>query len=226
MTTQRRALLLVGSPRGPKSTSESLGTYLLQRLQEQGMETETVRIYPALKSEDRLGGMFDALDRADLVILAFPLYVDSLPAAMTRVLELVAGRPRAARAIGKQQLVAIVNNGFPEVSQNDTALTICRLFAREAGFEWAGGLALSAGPAIDGKPLAEAGGMVRNVTQALDLAASALAEGQAIPQEATDLMARSIMPPWMYVMTGNLGWRIQAREHKAWSKLRARPYQT
>jgi len=41
MNAQIRVLLLVGSPKGPnKSTSESLGTYLLDRLQEKGLETE------------------------------------------------------------------------------------------------------------------------------------------------------------------------------------------
>jgi len=225
MTTQKRALLLVGSPRGAKSTSHSLGMYLLERLQEQGVETETMHIYPALKTEERRAGMLAAIDCADLVILAFPLYVDSLPAAVTRALELIAAYRQAAEPSSRPQLVAIANSGFPEAHHNDTALSICRRFAREAGFEWAGGLALGAGPSLDGKPLTEAGGMARDVVQALDRAAPALAQGRPVPQEAIDSMAKSLVPPWMYVLMGSLGWRLQARKHGAWRKLGARPHE-
>lgn len=225
MTAPGRVLLLVGSPKGPKSTSESLGTYLLERLQEQGMETETARIYPALKSEERWAAMLAAIDQADLVILAFPLYVDALPAATTRALELIAAHRQAVGPANRPQFVAIANCGFPEAQHCDTALAICRVFVREAGFEWAGGLALGAGPAIDGKPLAEAGGMVRNVVQALNQAAEALARGQAISQEATELMAKPLMPSWMYMTMGGLGWRLQAHRHGVW-RLGARPHQT
>lgn len=219
-----QVLLLIGSPKGGKSTSESLGAYLLDRLRERGCKTEKIRIYSALKSsagQDELGA---AVGRADLVIFASPLYVDTLPAAVIRVLELTAQR-RTGDGKDRQRLLAISNCGFPEALHNDSAIAVYRRFAQEAGIEWAGGLALGGGAAIGGKPLDEAGGMAHNVTSALDLAAAALAEGKPLPQEATELMSRPIVPTWMYVLIGGIGWKREAKKHGAQKKLAARPYQ-
>ena len=46
---------------------------------------------------------------------------------------------------------------------------------------------------------------MRNV-KSLDLAADALAKGEAIPEEAVKLMARPLVPRWLYLLIGNRGW--------------------
>ena len=51
MTVQKKALLLVGSPRA-KSTSEVLGIYLLNKLFESRIEIEKLRIYRLMKSHE------------------------------------------------------------------------------------------------------------------------------------------------------------------------------
>lgn len=221
----QRALLLVGSAKRPRSTSESLGTYLLERLQERGWETETILLHRALRSGERQAELLAAVDRAGLILLAFPLYVDTLPALATRALERIAAHRREVEPPDGRRLVAIANCGFPEPQHNDTALAICRHFAAEMGFEWAGGLSLGGGQAINGRPLPEMGGMVRHVTQALDLAAEALAAGRPVPEEAMELMARQFIPSWLYVLMGGIGWRQQARQHGAQRRLKARPFE-
>ena len=224
MSSQGHVLLLVGSARRPRSTSESLGTYLGERLGERGFEAETLLVHRALKSDKGRAELLAATDHADVLVVAFPLYVDSLPYMLIRAMELVA-QHRQARGDGKKQrLVAIVNSGFPEAHQNDTALAICRQFAKEAGFEWAGGLALGGGPAINGQALLRVKGMARNVIKSLDLAAAALAEGQPVSQEAAGAMATPITPAWAYALMGGFGWKRQAREHGTQKKLRDRPY--
>lgn len=224
MNGQKRALLLVGSAKRPRSTSESLGQYLLQRLAGRGYETETLLIHRALKSDQGHGELLAAVERADLLVLAFPLYVDTLPALVTRALEVIAVHRRGGQGSNGGRLVAIANCGFPEADHNDTALAICRRFAAEAGFEWAGGLSLGGGQALNGQPLDEAGGMARPAVQALDLAADALAEGRPLPQEAAVAMGQPIIPRWAYLWMGGLGWRLQARKHGAAKALRARPF--
>ncbi len=117
-----------------------------------------------------------------------------------------------------------MNSGFPEASQNATALRICRRFADEARFEWAGGIALGGGEAIGGRPLAKVGGMARNVVRALDLAASELAAGRPVPEAAIRLMARPLVPTWLYLLFGRRGWRRRAARHHAGDRMDARPY--
>ncbi len=213
MTTSRQVLLLVGSARRPRSTSEALGSYLLERLAEKGFGTETLLLHRALKSGEKREALLEATDRADVLVVAFPLYVDSLPSLVIRALELIADHREGGDQSRPQRLLAIVNCGFPEAQHNDTAIAICRRFAREAGFEWIGGLSLGGGGAISGRPLAEAGGMARNPIQSLELTAAAIAEGGALPEEAVEAMARSIIPSWAYRWMGWFGWRQQARKH-------------
>jgi len=221
MTTMR-ALLLVGSPRMAKSTSETLGGYLLERLGAQGLETEKLYVQRELRSADKLDALVAAVAQADLVVLAAPLYVDNLPAPVIRVLEVLAqGLDGHSRRQG-QRLLAISNSGFPEAQHNDTALAVYQRFARETGFVWAGGLALGAGEAVKNQSLENGAGMVRNVVKALDMAAASLARGETVPREAEDLMRQPMMPAGMYRTMGNLGWRLQARQHGMQRKLRQR----
>ena len=217
-----KTLLLVGSPRKGRSASETLGGYLLSQLEARQMETDKAYIYTALTSDEELEATIAGVAQADLVILAAPLYVDCLPAAVIEFLEILARRlPERDRPAG-QRIVAISNSGFPEAHQNDVALAIYRRFAQETGFDWAGGLAMGAGEAVKGRPLTESGGMARNVIAALDQAADALARGEPVPPEAAARMAEQMMPGWIYRMMGNLGWLIQARKYGNLGKLRRR----
>ena len=112
-------------------------------------------------------------------------------------------------------MLAIANCGFPEAQRNATALAICRQLADEAGFAWAGGLALGEGGAIVGRSLAEVGGMAHNVVDALDLAAAALAAGEPAPTEAVALLARPFIPASADMLMGVLGRLMQARRNCA-----------
>ncbi len=125
----RRALLLVGSPRTRKSTSNSLGQYLYERLVGRSIETETIYPHTVLRSASKAQALLDAVEAADLVTLAFPLYVDLLPAPIIETLERIAAH-RRGRHSRPQVFTAIANNGFPEAAHNATALAICETFAQ------------------------------------------------------------------------------------------------
>lgn len=224
MNAPKRALLLVGSPKGAGSTSHSLGTYLVERLQTEGFEAQTLYLKSSTVSKAGREELLHAIDSADVIALTFPLYVDALPSWVIGAMELVARRRQETSAANEPLLLAISNCGFPEARHNEPALSICRHFAREAGFKWAGGLALGGGGAIDGRPLEKLGGMTRNIRKSLDLAAAALAQGQPATQEAANLMAKPLMPTWIYVMMGNLGWGSQAKKNGVRSQIHERPY--
>jgi multimeric flavodoxin WrbA len=220
----KRAVLLVGSPRTRKSSSYALGGYLFDQLAKSGVHTETIYIHTSLYSQARMQALMQAVDSADLVMLAFPLYVDSLPAPVIAALERIAVQ-RAGQAGSRPRFAALANCGFPEAAHNRTALAICAEFARQAGFEWAGALSLGAGEGlVHGQPLAEAGGPAIPIRKALDLAAAALLQGEAIPQSAVDLLARPVIPGWLYRWLGVFGWRQQARQYGAQNILQRKPY--
>lgn len=217
-----KAVLLIGSPRGERSTSGSLGLYLVDLLRKKGWDIEDLHLHRSLRSLEGVGTLISAVDAADLVILSFPTYVDGLPAPMVRALGLIVQQRKGNT--DRTPLVALANCGFAEAEQNRVALDMCRLFARDGGFEWRGGLALGGGPAIAGRPLAEVGGMGRNVRRSLELSAEALAEGKALPKEAVDLMAKRSLPRWLYIAFGNMGWKRRARANGARDKIYDRPF--
>jgi multimeric flavodoxin WrbA len=217
-----KALLIVGSPKTKSpSTSGVLGGYVLGRLKAHGWETESLTLRAGLRLGPGQDELLSSTDRADLLLLAFPLYVDSLPFLVTKALEVIASHRQALPNRRPQRLVAIVNNGFPEAAQNALALAICRRFADRSGIAWAGGLAMGAGEALSsGQSLtapAHFGPPVSHVIDALDMAGAALANDQPVPGEAARLIAKSPIPllhssvwRWLFVKMGNRHWRVRA----------------
>ena len=112
----------------------------------------------ALSSDEKKEVLLRLVDESDLIILASPLYVDSLHSQVIETLELIAEHEKGKHDLDKKSFVAISNGGFPEATQNSTALTVCRLFAKQVGFNWAGGLTMGGGGMIAGQPLSELGG--------------------------------------------------------------------
>lgn len=228
--TQKRALLIVGSPRGKASTSLAFGRQLLHRLESAGFASGEMTVSATLKSTEDQHRLHESFDTADLVIVSFPLYVDQLPAPLIQVLNLVAERRKGLFGAtpwpgpGVQKLVALVQCGFPETLQTRPAVDIMRQFARETGFGWAGALALGMGGAIGGKQLEKTGGLVRNVHRALDIAGAALVSGADIPAEVAQLLEKPLMPKWLYLIAANWGFRNEIKKQGARKRACDRPY--
>ncbi|MCB0120389.1 MAG: NAD(P)H-dependent oxidoreductase, partial [Anaerolineales bacterium] len=219
-TPIRKAVLLVGSPRTRKSTSASLGTYLFEQIKSRGVETEIIQIYTSINSPQKSQAMIDAVNNADLTVLAFPLYVDSLPAPVIAALEKISTN----RSGGNSKFAAVANCGFPEAHHNDAALGICAEFASQNGFEWLGSLALGGGEGlVHGTPLNEMSGPAIPIKKSLEIAAEALSNGQPIPQSARDLLAKPVIPNWLYKMFGGFGWKQSAKKYGV-KDLSSRPY--
>ncbi len=207
--TERRALLLVGSPRGiGHSTSGRLGSRVLDVLKEHGFLTEKLHAHAAVASPKELESALAAIGAADTVILSLPLYVDSFPAPVIALLERIAER-RAGD--GRARLFVIIQCGFPEKVHNATALAIGEQFAAEAGWTWLGGVALGG-----------ADGYGKDVSGALIPVGEAIAEGKPIPE----LLLPRPMPAWLYRLGGNFMWRRAAKKYHATRSLRARPYES
>ncbi len=213
MSAIRSALMLCGSPKGAKGASWKFGAYLCDRLAAGGVE---VRRRALLPEATLLADVQDA----DLLLLVFPLYADGVPARLKRALMKI-----AEAKIGPKSVAALANCGFLESGHNDTAIEICRLFAREAGFNWLGGLGRGGGGALGEKSLADAGGLFAKTRRSLDLAAEALAEGRAIPPEAVALMREDLMPRWIYMTFANVGHYVEGAKHGLAFRMRENPFE-
>ncbi|NEQ43368.1 MAG: hypothetical protein F6K00_07320 [Leptolyngbya sp. SIOISBB] len=237
MKTPGRALLIVGSPKVKSpSTSSVLGGYVLNQLEQQGWDIEALtlrRKYLGGKSQSEF---LLSVDQADLILLAFPLYVDSLPFLMMKALEVMAKHLSTHHQETPKRLCSIVNNGFPEAHHNALALSICQRFAVDSDMIWLGGLAVGAGEAlVRGQPLNETqrhGPPVKHVIQALDMTSQALASGQMMPDEAGKLVAKSPIPfvpfsiwRWLFIKAASHYWRQKATANQVdLTTLSAQPY--
>jgi multimeric flavodoxin WrbA len=220
----RRALLLVGSPRGDASVSASLAAHLGALLKERGLVVATEHVHRCLREDPELRRLGVAFREADVVALASPLYVDSLPGPVMAALERLA-RGNGPGGAARPRFLAIVNSGFPESVHCDTALAICRSFAAEAGADWIGGLAIGGGGMLAGrKPLGEKGGRARNAGRALAATADAVARGVAIPEEAQRLARTLPIPAWLYRFLGDRGFRQEGKKRGTLAQMADRPY--
>ena len=217
------ALILVGSPKGRSSSSFLLGSKLAEGLRKHGAAVREELVHAGLRTAEGTLRLLGAVDAADLLAFSFPLYVDSLPSPLTRLLELVAGRRAGAAKTGSPRLAVIVQCGFPESHQCDTAVGICRLFAERTGMHWSGALAMGMGGSLE-RGFGKLPGRGANILRALDMASESLAKGGDIPGDATTLFATPLMPRWIYTLFGNVGWRVQMRKNRASRPLTHRPH--
>ncbi len=224
------ALLIVGSPKiKDRSTSSILGEYLTGVLAAKGWESEKLTLKASLNREKGKKELCTAVDRADLIILAFPLYIDALPYLATKALEVIS-RHLESRESGRPcGLFTLVNNGFPEAHQNALALAICRSFAEQSGISWAGGLAMGAGEMIGGGKLLtqtrRSGPPIKHVIEALDRVGEDLAEGRVVLSQAQRLISKVPIPVvssgiwrWLFPRFAALFWKAKARKNNVNAK--------
>ncbi len=207
----KKVSLLVGSPRKEKSSSYMLGSYLMDQLADNNIETEYIMVNEVVKNGPESKMNLNKIVESDLLVLAFPLYVDSLPGNSVRALDVIAEHITDDKPRG---LAAIINCGFPEPEQNLTASAICASFARLNGYKWLGSLLLGGGQGmVRCQPLDQQGAKVSNIKKSLQITATALKSGNSIPPEAIKLMGSKIIPYWLYRMMGGIGVRMRARKN-------------
>lgn len=220
----RRALLLVGSgkPHGT-STSEALGAVLLERL---ALECDTVTVRYAQREAHDAAALHEFTDTVrahDLLVVASPVYIDALPALVTRALEAVVADRATADDPPPLTVAMVLNCGFPESRHASVARAIGALFARRAKARWAGALQLGGGGAVHGEPLATAGRLVAHLPPLLEAAGDALAAGRSIPADVREAFRAQLMPTALYMAAGDAGWLWTASHEGALTRLWERP---
>ena len=231
MSNYKKAILLIGSPKGNNSSSKSLGSYLLKKIGEYDIVSETVHIHSEISTEAKTDLFLDKIEEADFIILAAPLYIDTLPAKVIKALNLIAEKRKKLyfddiKSAKNQSFIAVVNCGFPEAEQNKTALKVYQEFAKEAKLKYLGGIAVGMGGAVSGKSLAEMGGMARDLIEGLDQAAEDIVKNQKLSDSVIEKTSKPMFSQkWLYTLGGNLGWRFQALKNGVYRKLNDKPYQ-
>lgn len=208
-----KALILNGSPRGNKSTSASLGAYLHLLFENEGVETSALTIRKQLNSKEKIAEIIEEVKTADFVILFAPLYDDSQPYIVTKIMEIIAEKKMN---LSNKTFIPIVNCGFPEPEQiSEVAIPIYQRFALAVGFKWGGSLAIGGGEMLRGRygmDLDEVGNMAKNAKEALRDIVGALIDEAQYPNTEIILIPR-IFYKWPLA---NLA---TSMNNKAWKKM-------
>jgi multimeric flavodoxin WrbA len=148
----------------------------------------------------------------DALVLAFPLYVNSMPSYLLRVLSDFHAFRREHTPVTPIHVYVLMNNGFYEGSQNHIALSIMKNWCNRCGLMYGQGIGHGAGGMIGlftGKmPLGE--GPLKNLGSAL----IAIAANLQSRQSAVDVLTTVNMPylEWK-TMTEKSFWLVQAKKH-------------
>ena len=102
-------LAINGSPRGKKSNTKILLETILQGVNENTKCSSTVEYLNNFNSYDQI---FLSVSKADIILLVFPLYTDSMPGVVMKFFETLKEFPER---IENKKMGFIVQSGFPEV---------------------------------------------------------------------------------------------------------------
>lgn len=131
-----KVLILNGSPRAPRSNSAKYAELFMQKFQG---SCQTINI--TKENHNRICSVLS--DFTD-VLLIFPLYADGIPAILLDFLKDM----ESCQMTDKPVVSVIVNCGFREAYQNDTAVEIVQFFCKKNGFVFGSALKIGSGEVI------------------------------------------------------------------------------
>lgn len=193
--------IINGSPRGKKSNSEILIKYLCSLLEEHQINKYylfTSKIDSEINSE---------IHNADVLIFAFPLYIDSIP---SHLLETIVKFEEEKIINSKTKIYCIVNNGFFEGKQNQLAILQMKNWCQKTGAEWGQGIGIGGGEILsylEKVPLGK--GPLKNLGKALNR----LSNNIKTLNSDNEIY---INPNWsrlLYWIQGTISWIIKARKN-------------
>lgn len=182
--------IINGSPKGGKSTSELMIGHLVSRMADH--EVEIYNISKSTLSEEQL----EDVTNSDVLVFAFPLYIDSMPA---HLLSFLVDLEKQTFPRQDSMVYCVVNNGFFEGKQNCIATQQMKHWCKAVNLTWGQAVGIGAGemlPFIKDIPLGY--GPNKNV-------------GYAINQLSLNILSKStgddilISPNWPRPL-----WKIQS----------------
>lgn len=223
----RKVISINGSPKGNKATSYAILEHINEKI-----SSVDKKIY-SLRSSKKNGykKIVEEITRATDVIIAFPLYVDCIPALLQDFMEKYNEAYDNRKIKGKKDLHIIINCGFPEPEHNMVAIDIMKEFARLSGFNWRTGVGIGMGGMVNPDNIPPTVNIVRPVYEKLYDIVEGI-NGDYPEKEKGKIhftnphirmLGRKIMKVF-YIFMGNRGWKSQARKNNVGDRLGSRPY--
>ncbi len=138
-----RIAAINGSPRGEASNSRALIATLQGAV---GKGHEWLVVSQIQQERNPNDSILDTISTCDALVVAFPVYMDALPASLMRFLGRYAARAARSGAVRRgQRVFAMANCGFYEGEHCAVSLDIMRRYCESSGLVWAGGIGVGTG---------------------------------------------------------------------------------
>ena len=143
----KNIILVNGSPKGKKSCSNYLLETIKENIEKDNIVSELIINDNRIKREEK----FNILVNSDVIIIAFPLYVDCLPSCVISFLQEFENYLNNKKIEKEIILYGIVNCGFFEGEQNKYALKVLKNYTNHISFlTYGGGLGIGGGAFLGG----------------------------------------------------------------------------
>jgi NAD(P)H-dependent FMN reductase len=218
-----RLAVFNGSPRGQASTTKILLDHFLEGFAATGGNTHETAYLNHVKDGDRF---VESFRDAEHVLLAFPLYHDSVPAIVKTFIESL--EPLCGRA-GNPSIGFLVQSGFPEAVQSRAVERYLEKLARRLGCRYVGTLIKGNANRIEEQP----GMMKKKVFTSFRELGRGFGETGEFDEQLVRKMAQPEKLPavirWVFRLMmltplANLGWNRQLKKNNAFAQRYARPY--
>ena len=176
--------LINGSPKGKTSNSECIINDIKQCLEG---NKDSIIIHEYIWNRHQfLQKDFEEICHSDAMVFVFPLYIDSIPSHLLRILvdfeDYVVNLRKSGNAgqIKDVNVFAVVNNGFFEGKQNHIAIANIKHWCSHIGFNMCQGIGTGGGgmlPSIQKVPLGH--GPKKKIGAAIEEMASNIISGKS-----------------------------------------------
>lgn len=195
-----RVILLNASLRGENSNT---GKFLEKLESSIGENVETINLSAFINRPEEL---VKALLSVKKIVLGMPMYVDGIPSALLKIMEMMEKIDPAE----DKKIYAVVNMGFYESRQIKNVLKQVRKWSKKCGFSYCGGVAVGAGEMMGSliESINGANGPVKNVVEAIESLAGVIKSSSAIDDIYADAYK---FPRSAYMFMAGMGWPKAAK---------------
>ena len=199
-TASDKTILLNASLRGENSNT---GKFLEKLESSIGENVEILNLPAFINRPEEL---VKALLPVKKIVLGMPMYVDGIPSALLKIMEMMEKMHPAE----DKKIYAVVNMGFYESRQIKNVLKQVRKWSEKCGFSYCGGVAVGAGEMMGSliKSINGANGPVKNVVEAIESLAGVIKSSSAIDDIYADAYK---FPRSAYMFMAGMGWPKAAK---------------
>jgi len=152
---------------------------------------------------------YETMEKADTIVLAFPLYVYCLPGVLEEFLVGYRDYIGSEKKVVEQKIYAIINCGFPESRINEEAALVIKSFCKEVHAQYRFSILLGGGGML--QPL-KTFPFVNKMWKKIELAFNQIVSNMGEENGKADIYIDSKMPKKLFSFIAETNFKVAAKK--------------